>query len=145
MGSLRVLKELYIGISVSLALFLILGIIFIRPVWIYVCALLVGGAVAALIIRDTYITLDKALDMHSKGAHHYVTTRSLVRLVVKIILMVVAIMLNWVAFVGVTVGLLSPKISAYLNPMIKKYIFKDDGVLDTLHIEKAKEGEAYDK
>lgn len=135
MESRRILKELYVGIGAHVVIFLIIGAFFMRPYWMYAIALLVGGGVAAFLIYHIYDCLDQALDMTEKGARSFVSLRSLLRLATRAALMIVGIMIHWSCFVGVTVGLLSPKVAAYLNPCIHRCFNRFEGVDDTLDIE----------
>lgn len=145
MESRKVLMELYMGIAVHVLAFMLIGAVFMRPVWIYELALLVGGAASCLMMFNVYDCLDRALEMQAKSAKSFMTVRVLLRLIIRLGLMVAGIMLHWTAFVGVVVGLLAPKTSAYLNPRIKKLLGryrnnkKTDntltGVNDTLDIE----------
>lgn len=119
-NSRKVMKELYIGIAVTVVFFAILGAFFIRPIWLYEVSLLVGGSMSCLFLYQMYDCLDRALDMQSKSAKQFVTVRVLLRLIVRAALLVGSIMIHWACFVGVTVGLLATKISAYINPFVKR-------------------------
>ncbi len=120
MESRKVLTELYMGIAAHVLAFMLIGAVFVRPIWIYELALLVGGAASALMMFNIYDCLDRALDMQAKSARSFMTVRVILRLIIRLGLMTAGIMLHWAAFVGVAVGLLAPKTSAYLNPRIRK-------------------------
>lgn len=120
MNSRELLKQLYIGVAVTIAAFAVLGAIFMRPIWLYEVALLVGGAASCFMIYHMYDCLDRALDMQAKSARSFITIRVLFRLALRAGLLVGAIFIDWTAFVGVAVGLLAIKISAYINPAIRK-------------------------
>ncbi|MBE5943474.1 MAG: hypothetical protein E7258_01000 [Lachnospiraceae bacterium] len=135
MESRRVLKELYIGILICTAIFLVIGCIFMRPIWIYALGILVGGAGACAQAYGIYDTLDLILSMDPKSAKGKATLKSITRILICLILMTVAIVLHWAAFVGVTIGLLTLKFSAMINPFIRKHITKIDGVDNTLDIQ----------
>lgn len=119
-----VLKELYIGIGIVAIFFLILGIIVMRPFWIYALGLLVGTIGACLWLYSMYDVLDRALDLGKKSAKSFVAVRSILRMLIILGLMAGALFIHWNAFVGVTVGLLSLKLSAFLNPAVKKLMSK---------------------
>ncbi len=133
--ALRVLKELYIGIAIYALIFALIGIIFMRPIWIYLLALVVGAVGAGFQAYSIYDTLDITLELSEKKAKNFAMIKSMTRLVICLVLMIVAIIIHWTAFVGVTIGLLGLKISAFMNPIIKKLTTKIDGVEDTLDIE----------
>lgn len=117
----RTIRELNIGICIYGFVFMLLGIIFIRPIWLYVVALIIGLLGDVLLVYSMYSSLDKALDMNSNKARSFVTLHAFLRLGGVCALMIVGILIDWTAFVGVVVGLLGLKISALFNPVIKKY------------------------
>ncbi|MCM1400308.1 MAG: ATP synthase subunit I [Clostridium sp.] len=112
--------QLYIGIGIYFAVFGILGVIFMRPIWLFIVSLFVGCAAACFIAYNMYDVLDRALELETGKAKSFVTIRSMIRLVVCLVLMAAGIMVDWVSFVGVTVGLLGLKVSAFLNPVVRK-------------------------
>lgn len=132
--SRRILKEIYVGIALFVICFLILGAFLMRPYLLFAASLLIGGIASALFLYHIYDCLDRALDMQQKDARSFVTLRSMLRLIIRTVLMIGAIMLDWTAFVGVTIGLLSPKVSSYFNPQISKLLDRFDRVDDTLDI-----------
>lgn len=124
MESRRLLKELYIGTAIHVAVFMVLGIFFMRPLWLYEVSLLVGGFASALLLYHTYDCLDRALELPAKSARSFITIRVIFRLMVRVALMIIGVLIHWTALVGVMIGMLSPKTSAYLNPKIKKLLDK---------------------
>jgi small-conductance mechanosensitive channel len=121
---LQTIKELYIGLAVYGVLFMILGMIFMRPIIVYALALLVGLIGSAGLVYNMYVNLDKALDMDSEKARSHTTVHAFLRLFASAGLMVIGIMIHWSAFVGVTVGLLGLKGAAFMNPLIRKLLEK---------------------
>ncbi len=117
-----VLKELIIGIIFSGIFFLLLGIIVMRPYYIFALGMLAGCTGAVLWVYNIYDTLDKSLDMTSKGAKSFMLTRSILRLLVVVAMMIIAVIIHWTAFVGVVIGLLGLKISALINPLVKRFM-----------------------
>lgn len=122
----KVLKELYIGIGLVALFFLILGIIVMRPFWIFAVGLLVGTLGACLWLYSMFDVLDRALDLGKKNAKNFVAVRSILRLLLVMGILGVSLFIHWNAFVGVAVGLLSLKISALVNPYVKRYITKTE-------------------
>jgi hypothetical protein len=121
---LQTIKELYIGLVIYGSFFMILGMIFMSPRWMYALALITGIIGAAGLIYDMYVNLDKALDMDSDKARSHTTTHSFLRLFAAAGLMAIGIVIHWSAFVGVTVGLLGIKVSAFMNPWIRRLLEK---------------------
>lgn len=116
----RVLMQLYIGIGIYFAVFGVIGVIFMRPIWLFILSLFVGCAAACFIAYNMYDVLDRALELETGKAKSFVTVRSMIRLGVCLVLMAAGIMVDWVSFVGVTVGLLGLKVSAFMNPLVRK-------------------------
>lgn len=120
----RVLKEMYIGMGICMIVFLALGAFFMRPYYVFVIALLVGNVGGVLRIYHMYDILDQALDMEQESAKKKTILHSLLRTAISIALMVGAMFVSGTAFVGVTIGLIEPKISAYFNPQIQKMLIR---------------------
>lgn len=144
----KVLKELYIGIAITVMFFMLVGAFVIRPYWVFVLALIAGGLGACLQAYGIYDSLDRMLELPEKSAKGFAISRSMIRITLCGVAMAVAVKIHWVAFVGVSVGLLSLKIGALINPFIRKKLRKDEpsyvasdleekieGVEDTLEIE----------
>ncbi len=125
MEAKNVLKQLYVGLAIYGLVFMVIGLIFVRPAWIFAISLVVGIGAACLVLFNMYDTLDKALLREPDKAKGYVTLHSILRLAGAAALMAIAIKISWASFVGVTVGLLGVKVSALINPFIRKYIFKE--------------------
>lgn len=115
----KLLRQLYIGIALYGAVFMILGVIFLRPAWLYALSLVAGLIAACFMAYNMYDVLDRALELEAHSAKGFVTIRSMARLMVCLVLMIVGIKLDWVSFVGVTVGLLGLKVSAFINPLVR--------------------------
>ena len=96
----RILKEMYIGMAVCMIVFLAIGAFFMRPYYIFALALLVGNLGGALRIYHIYDVLDQALDMGEAGAKKKVIVNSLL------------------------LGMIEPKICAYLQPQMRKWLIR---------------------
>lgn len=116
----RVLKQLYIGIAMFFVIFAILGLIFMRPVWIFELSLLAGCLAGCFMAYNMYDVLDRALDLEARKAKGFVTVRSFLRLGICLVLMAIAVKISWVSFTGVTIGLLGLKVSAFFNPLVRR-------------------------
>lgn len=118
----RTLLELYVGIVASCVLILLIGLIFARPVWMYLVGV-IGGALGAMFqLYNMYDTIDRALSSDEGRARGYMTAKSMFRLIISALIMVVAYFIGFAAFVGAILGLFSLKISALCNPLIKKLL-----------------------
>ena len=118
----RTLLELYVGIIVSCIIMLGVGLIFLRPMWMYLVGIMGGGLGAAFQLYNMYDTIDRALSVDEGKARGYMTAKSMFRLIISAVIMVVAYFIGVAAFVGSILGLFSLKISALINPLIKKLL-----------------------
>ena len=118
----RTLLELYVGIIVSGMVILGIGLIFARPIWMYAVGVIGGVLGASFQLYNMYDTIERALSVDEGKARSYMTSKSMFRLVIAAIIMVVAYFVGFTAFVGAIVGLFSLKISALINPLVKKHL-----------------------
>ena len=118
----RTLLELYVGIIFSCILMLGVGLIFARPIWMYLVGIIGGALGAAFQLYNMYDTIDKALSIDEGKARGYMTSKSMFRLIIAAVIMVVAYFIGLVAFIGAILGLFSLKISALINPLVKKLL-----------------------
>ncbi len=118
----RTLLELYVGIIVSGMVILGIGLIFARPIWMYVVGVVGGMLGASFQLYNMYDTIERALSVDEGKARGYMTSKSMFRLVVSAIIMIVAYFVGIATFVGAVMGLFSLKISALINPFIKKHL-----------------------
>lgn len=118
----RTLLELYVGIIASCIIMLGVGLIFLRPMWMYLVGIIGGGLGAAFQLYNMYDTIDRALSVDEGKARGYMTAKSMFRLIISAVIMVVAYFIGVAAFVGSILGLFSLKISALINPLIKKLL-----------------------
>lgn len=120
----RILKELYIGMAACMIIFLAAGAFFARPYYMFAIALFAGNLGGALRIYHIYDVLDQALDMGEAGAKKKVIVNSLLRMVVTLALLVGSIYLGITAFAGMALGMIEPKICAYLQPKIRHILIR---------------------
>ena len=120
MESRRELKELYLGIIIVEVFFLIIGIFLMRPYYLFAIGIGIGILGAFFEVYHMYDCLDKALSMPPKNARSYVTSRSFIRLVSSAALMLIGFCIHWVTFVGIAISLISIKVSALVNPLVRR-------------------------
>lgn len=118
----RTLLELYIGVLLLGAGILLIGLIFARPMWMYALGVVAGTATAMVQLYNMYDTLDRALGAEEGKARSYITAKSMLRLILITVVMVVAYFIGFMAFVGVVLGLFTVKLSALINPWLKKHL-----------------------
>lgn len=118
----RTMLELYVGIIIVAIIFLVIGLIFARPMWMYFVGVLGGVLGAAFQLYNMYDTIDRALSVDEGKARSYMTAKSMMRLILSAVIMVVAYMVGLPAFIGAILGLFSLKVAALINPFIKKVL-----------------------
>ena len=125
MESRRVLIELYAGIIIytifGIVVGVILGVIYGGFAWLFIPGLIAGSFVACYQAYHINKSLDKALGSgDGSKANNYMVLQSMIRLLISAAVMIVAVLICWQAFVGTAIGLMSLKISGYMNPLVRK-------------------------
>ncbi len=118
----RTLLELYVGIIVSAVIVLGVGLIFARPMWMYAVGLVLGVGATMFQLYNMYDTIDRALSVDEGKARGYMTSKSMIRLIISAVVMIIAYFIGFVAFVGAVLGLFSLKLSAMMNPLVRKFL-----------------------
>lgn len=120
----QVLAQLIAGIMMISMVFLIIGVILCPGTGklFFAAGLIVGAAAAVFAVIGMYDALDAGLRLNERGAASYIRTRSILRIVLAFVLLLAAVLINVYAFVGVTAGLISIKISGLSNKLIKRII-----------------------
>ncbi len=121
----RALLELYVGIIIFSAVFLMVGIIFIRPRLLFGLGVIMGAVCAIFQAYGIYDTLDRALSQDKGNAQKFAMLKSIVRLLLSFAFMIISIIVSKAMFAGVIFGLLSLKLSGVFNPVIKKRIMSE--------------------
>ena len=120
----QTLWELIIGIFICI-LFLMLGNLLVENHFSYTIGLILGGIVSAGMSFHMYSSLQKAVLYDKENARKKIQIGSLIRMVFMIIALVVAVILpQYISFIGVALGILSLKFSAYLQPLTHKVLKK---------------------
>ena len=83
-----------------------------------------GLAVAAVI--NMYDVLDAGLRLNERGAATYIRNRSLLRMALAFVVLLAAVFIDVHAFAGVTLGLISIKLSGLSNKFIRRHLTKED-------------------
>lgn len=88
----------------------------------FAVGLLVGLAAAVYAVINMYDTLNMGLELKDKDSVIYIRRKSLTRLGVALVLMVIAFFIDINAFIGVVVGLISIKTSGMLNRILLHFL-----------------------
>ena len=118
------LYELLAGIVLCLMVFL-LGNIFVSNHLAYTLGLLLGGVIAGFMSMHMYNALQRAMLYDSETAAKKVQKGTMLRLLLMLAGLVAALLLpQWISIIGVALGVLSLKFSAYLQPLTHKFLKK---------------------
>jgi len=120
----QTLMELIAGI-VFFVLLLMLGNLITERTLAYTLGLLLGSAMAIVMSRHMYVSLQEAVLYDQKTAEKKMKLGSLLRMVMMLVTLVIAVLLPEVfSFVAVVLGISSLKFSAYLQPLTHKIFNK---------------------
>ena len=120
----QTLWDLIVGTLFCVLLFM-LGNLLVDNSLAYTLGLILGGAVSVGMSFHMYSFLQKAVLYDSENAQKKVQMGSLIRMVFMLIGLVLAVILpRYISFIGVALGILSLKFSAYLQPLTHKVLKK---------------------
>ena len=120
----QTLWDLIVGTLFCVLLFM-LGNLLVDNSLAYTLGLILGGAVSVGMSFHMYSFLQKAVLYDSENAQKKVQMGSLIRMVFMLIGLVLAVILpQYISFIGVALGILSLKFSAYLQPLTHKVLKK---------------------
>lgn len=120
----KTFQELLIGIAFFAILFFIPGLFLKVDKLAYYLGLGLGILVAALMTISMYTTIEKSLNMDQKSAVSYTKRNAFFRLLLIILVLFAAVFINSINVFTVVLGVLSLKLSAYLQPLTHKVICK---------------------
>ena len=120
----QTLWELMIG-TIAFVFFLMLGNLLVENPLAYTVGLILGGAVSIGMSVHMYSSLQKAVLYDRKNAEKKIKIGSLIRMAFMLIALVVSVIVpQYISLVGVALGILSLKFSAYLQPLTHKVLKK---------------------
>ena len=90
----------------------------------YYLGLGLGILVSVLMSISMYSTIEKSLRMDQKSAVNYTKRNSLFRLLLIIVVLLAAVYIHSINIFTVVLGVLSLKLSAYLQPLTHKVFSK---------------------
>lgn len=119
----KILNEMMVGLVVWLIPVLIILLIIAHNKVAMALGVLWGGVWAAVLLLHMYRHLDIALDMDPKHAQGYVQFAAIKRMFIMAVVIVVSMTAyRYIHPVGTVFGIYGMKISAYLQPMVHKFI-----------------------
>ena len=118
----QTLHELIIGVVLFFLLFLI-GNIFVENRTAYTLGLLIGCIIAGIMSGHMYHALQQAMLYDAETAAKKVQKGTILRFLFMIVGLAFALIFpKWISIIGVALGVLSLKFSAYLQPLTHKVI-----------------------
>ena len=118
----QTLYELIAGIVVCLLIFLI-GNIFVTNRIAYTSGLVIGSIIAGIMSTHMYHALEQAILHDEETAAKKVQKSTILRFLLMIVGLVAALLFpEWISVIGVALGVLSLKFSAYLQPLTHKVL-----------------------
>ena len=118
----KTLYELLAGVSVCVLLFM-LGNFFVSNHLAYTLGLLLGGVIAGAMSIHMYNALQQAMLYDEETAAKKVQKGTMFRYLFMLAGLVAALLLpQWISIIGVALGVLSLKFSAYLQPLTHKFL-----------------------
>lgn len=119
------LKELYTGIFGYMVIVGLIGTLVISDKKTFVFGFVLGILLSAMLIYHMFQCINKSLDMMPKQASAYTKSRSILRAIIMGLAVALSVLLPDIFHVlGMVLGLMAIKASAYLQPFIHKYIYK---------------------
>ncbi|MBO5237244.1 MAG: ATP synthase subunit I [Lachnospiraceae bacterium] len=100
----------------------IIGLILVENRLSYSLGILVGYICVVFMVCHMYLTLEKALDMDPDSASKFSTRNNILRYVILVIILMLVAWLPKVSVMAVIIMIFGMKISAFLQPVISKYI-----------------------
>lgn len=117
----QTLLEMICGIVVSSIFFIAIGAIIFRPISNFILGVLLGTAIAILVLVQLYYSLNKTLEMDSRHAERVGGRHAILRIFIMGLALVIGILLSDIFnVIGILLGILGLKFSAYLQPAIHK-------------------------
>lgn len=118
------IRDMALGLALCAAVLAAAGGIFLQAEWHrWVFGVLLGAAVAGLMLRHLYVTIDRALDMDADHATKYMKKSATLRILMAGAALAAGAFLPGIFHVfGVFAGILCLKFAAYLQPLTHKAV-----------------------
>ena len=118
------LLDLVFGVIIYGIMLEVIGLLVVENPLSYSLGLFLGCGVAIFLSIRMYVTLDEALDMDEKSATRYITKQGIFRAVVMLVAAAIGMVVPFISFIAVIIGILGLKIAAYLHGVTNQYITK---------------------
>ncbi len=114
--------DLVIGILLCGVVSGILGMIITRGDFLYLLGTLIGVLAAIGMMIHMMVSIQRAVEMDAHQAGRYMVKCAVIRYFVMLLILIPGIKLSFVCFLGIFIGLISSKFSAFLQRFIHQHI-----------------------
>ena len=119
----QTLFDLYFGIGIGCVLISIIGAVFLKLDFSFLLGVIYGGIVAVILVTHMYRGLEKTLAYDEEGAKKHAQKLTGIRMWIMLAAVVLAMYFGeYFHIAGVILGILTLKVSAYMQPFIHKRI-----------------------
>lgn len=119
----QTLLDLYIGIGGLNLILAIVGAIIVENKLSYVLGVIYGGIVAVILVSHMYQGLEQLLDYDEDGAKKQAQKMAGIRMWIMLAAVAVAMYFSeYFQLTGVVLGILTLKVSAYMQPFVHRRI-----------------------
>ena len=116
------LIDLWIGILLYFVLFLLGGILFYKDLFRYTLGLAAGCVTAAVLAGNMYCSFLTAIELGAEDGQKCIRRNGILRKGILIAAVLAGFQLPVFSFPAVMIGIMSLKISAFLQPYVKQRI-----------------------
>ena len=114
--------DLMAGIIIAFVVFEIVGLIFTQGKFRFCIGVLIGTVTAVVKMLHLYSSLEKQAYMAYDDAVKYARRNYIFRYLFMAVVLFICLKLSMTVFVGACIGILTLKVSVYLQPLIHKHI-----------------------
>lgn len=117
------LRDLYFGIGLFSILIAVIGACLVETKLAFALGAVYGGGVAALVATHLYDSIQKALYMSEDGAEKYMKRMAVIRMWIMLVAIAFSMCVSqYLYWPGTVLGVLTLKLSAYLQPVVHRRI-----------------------
>ena len=119
----QTLCDLYFGIGVLSILIAVIGAIIVDKKVPFIFGVIYGGIVAVILVTHMYQGLERTLEYDEDGARKHAQKMTGIRMWIMLAALILAMYLGkYTNMIGVVLGILTLKVSAYMQPIIHRRI-----------------------
>ncbi len=119
-------KDLWLGTALLFIIYEAVGLAVAEHKLDYTLGLIVGSITTVYLVYHMYESIDAGLSMDAEAAAGYMRNRSIVRWLIRVAVAVASVYIPHVSVVGVMLGMIGLKFSAYLQPVIHRLTMRSE-------------------